>query len=382
MRLSLITDGITPYVIGGMQRHSFFIAKYFAASGIHVDLYHYSESNKYDINLLEFFTEEEKNNIESIVLEFPQHDLMPGHYLKSSYQYATMIYNELTTREKSDFIYAKGFTAWELLKKKSCGMILPPVGVNFHGFEMFQKPPSFRSRIEQMLLRPAVKYNVLNADYVFSYGGKITDIIKSLGVPMSKIIEAHSGVEKEMIRDKHNIKVEDKRKFVFVGRYERRKGIKELISAIKSINNQERCEFHFIGAIPLKQQITATNVFFYGKVTDKMKLTSILDVCDVLICPSHSEGMPNVILEGMARGLAIIATDVGAVSLMVSSKNGWLINSPTTSAIVKAIREAISCDNEKLLNCKINSLNKITEKFNWKSISYNLINTIKQSIKN
>ena len=33
---------------------------------------------------------------------------------------------------------------------------------------------------------------------------------------------------------------------------------------------------------------------------------------DVLICPSYSEGMPNVIIEAAARGLAIIATNVGA----------------------------------------------------------------------
>ena len=30
MRIALITDGIAPYVIGGMQKHSFYLAKYFA----------------------------------------------------------------------------------------------------------------------------------------------------------------------------------------------------------------------------------------------------------------------------------------------------------------------------------------------------------------
>ena len=44
------------------------------------------------------------------------------------------------------------------------------------------------------------------------------------------------------------------------------------------------------------------------------------------MCPSYSEGMPNVIMEAMSRGLAIIATDVGAVSKLVDEENGWLIN--------------------------------------------------------
>ena len=50
-----------------------------------------------------------------------------------------------------------------------------------------------------------------------------------------------------------------------------------------------------------------------------------MDNCDILICPSYSEGMPNVILEGMSRGLAIITTDVGANELLVSNENGKLI---------------------------------------------------------
>jgi hypothetical protein len=29
MRIALITDGIAPYVLGGMQKHSFYLAKYF-----------------------------------------------------------------------------------------------------------------------------------------------------------------------------------------------------------------------------------------------------------------------------------------------------------------------------------------------------------------
>ena len=46
----------------------------------------------------------------------------------------------------------------------------------------------------------------------------------------------------------------------------------------------------------------------------------ILDSADTLVLPSISEGMPNVILEAMSRGLSIIATDVGANSLMVSDQ--------------------------------------------------------------
>ena len=37
MQIALITDGIAPYVLGGMQKHSFYLAKYFAKNKIKKD---------------------------------------------------------------------------------------------------------------------------------------------------------------------------------------------------------------------------------------------------------------------------------------------------------------------------------------------------------
>ena len=70
MRIALITDGISPYVIGGMQKHSFYLAKYFAKHQIQVDLIHYNHSD-FDIKHLEFFTNEEQSYINSIVIPKP-----------------------------------------------------------------------------------------------------------------------------------------------------------------------------------------------------------------------------------------------------------------------------------------------------------------------
>ena len=44
MKIALITDGIYPYVMGGMQKHSYFLAKYLAKNKIKIDLYHYIAS--------------------------------------------------------------------------------------------------------------------------------------------------------------------------------------------------------------------------------------------------------------------------------------------------------------------------------------------------
>ena len=95
---------------------------------------------------------------------------------------------------------------------------------------------------------------------------------------------------------------------------------------------------------------------------------SILRECQVLVCASYAEGMPNVILEGMASGCAVIASDVGAVSLMVNSENGWLIEPGNFTAIKDAMLQAISSSPQELLNKRSLSLQRVRTAFIWEII--------------
>lgn len=376
MKIALLTDGIYPYVIGGMQKHSFYLAKYFSQNNIHVDLYHTNQSN-FDINKLEFFSEDEKKHIRSFVVDFPDFGKMPGHYIRESFEYSKRIFELFKKNASVNFIYAKGFCAWKLLNEKRKGYTCAPIGINFHGYEMFQKASSLKSKIEQHLFfKSPVLYNVRNADFVFSYGGKITEVIHSLGVVRKKIIEIPTGIELNWINE-HISQAGKKRKFVFAGRYERRKGIIELNKALSVLLTKNDFEFHFIGAIPGRNKISAKNIIYHGPISDSDKMKSIFSNCDILVCPSYSEGMPNVILEAMASGLAVIATDVGAVHLMVSEKNGWLIQMPEPGKIKQALLSAINSSEDKLQMMKENSVKKIKEHFLWRNIIPSAIQKIK-----
>ena len=85
------------------------------------------------------------------------------------------------------------------------------------------------------------------------------------------------------------------------------------------------------------------------------------DSCDILICPSYSEGMPNVILEAMSRGLAIIATNVGAIRLLVSEDNGVLLQECKPNLIFDAINNFISMD--KNIDMKTHQQRKLKRDF-------------------
>ena len=89
--------------------------------------------------------------------------------------------------------------------------------------------------------------------------------------------------------------------------------------------------------------------------------------------------MPNVILEAMSRGLAIIATDVGAISEMVCPKNGVLLKDNSPEIISTSILK-ITSDKSILNKLKLNSISKVEEKFNTEIVFQKLLKTIKMSL--
>ena len=369
MKILLLTDGIYPYVIGGMQKHSYYLAKFLAQNKVYVDLFHAVPKDKLDINQINGFSDEELDYITHTSLCFPSEGKYPGHYLKESWKYSIELFSLIKTKlNEYDFVYAKGFTAWKLLAERDKGLKCPPIGVNFHGFEMFQKAFSLKARIEQLMLKKPVEWNCKQADFVFSYGGKITNIIKDkVKINLDKIIELPAAIEKDWVNDKVRERT-DKIKFLFVGRYERRKGIEEINKVLKAIENETRFEFYFIGPIPAQRKVRSKQVHYYGATNDQSMIREIMQNCDILVCPSHSEGMPNVILEAMASGLAIIATDVGAIAQMVNDTNGWLCNVNNLAELKHKIIEAINEPAEKTYKRKVASRDKIKEKFTWNEV--------------
>ena len=296
-----------------------------------------------------------------------------------SYNFSKRVYKDLIKEKPFDFIYAKGFSSWYALKYKSD---LPPIGVQFHGLEMYQPSFTFKSKLENIYLRVPTKIILRNADFIFSYGHKIKKILTSLKIPESKIQIQYGGVDNSYVIRDDKIRSNDlKKRFLFIGRNERRKGYFELKEAITLLNNNINADFGFIGFIKEKDKINKDFIHYYGEVKNESDYYNIIDKHDILIVPSISEGFPTVIIECMSRGLAIIATDVGAIADTVSAKNGTLIPPNDVKSIKIAIENYINLDQKKLLSKKINSLNHIKNNFIWSDLSDQLIQFIEKVIK-
>ncbi len=377
MKVALLTDGIYPYAIGGMQRHSYFLAKYLAQNNVFVRVYHCVFENR-EIDIHNYFTADELKNIEFIEINFNNKIKIPGYYILESYLYSKRIDNHLIKDIRSfDFIYSKGFTAWVLLKNKKNIKNYPKVGIKLHGYEMYQYANNISMRIKHWLLQIPARFVTKNADYVFSYGGKVSDILKTkLHVPINRIVEIPTAIEGELLA-KSITAYHQPLKFVFVGRYEERKGIKELQQAILNLNKENKLfEIIFIGDIPDTLRLKDKNIQYLGKITNYDKIKEILIGCDVLICPSFSEGMPNVIVEAMANGLTVLATDVGAISLLVNKETGFLIQNNLVQTIEMEIKKILGLSKEEIQKKKGQALHHITKNFTWEVIIKDVISKI------
>ncbi len=386
MKILLLADGIYPFVLGGMQKHSYSLAKYLSRSGHRIHLIHYyQEVPVSEPDSMEEFQDFNLGNITFTGIPFKQKNKLPGHYLRSNLAFSDSAWESLKNDiHDFDFIYAQGFTGNRFIHEKLKSSHQVPIGVNFHGFEMFQTAPDFKTKLQHLLFRSRVKWNCRNADFVLSYGGKISELILSLGIGKSKIIESPMGIDDTWLQNESvGIDVIPPRKFLFIGRYERRKGILVLNMAISELlkHESEKFEFHFIGPIPKEKQINSKSIFYHGKINKEKDIRSIVRKCDFLVCASYSEGMPTVILEGMAGGNAIIATDVGAVNMEVTD-NGILLDAPKVELILHALKKGIDCSDAVLKTWKNNSLKNVKNNFKWSKVADDLIEKIKKATGN
>ena len=141
--------------------------------------------------------------------------------------------------------------------------------------------------------------------------------------------------------------------FIFVGHVIESKGINELIDAFLSIEND--ISLTLIGPIQrdYKNQIINLSKRKYNgnwlQIEGEKNRSEVIEKMKNAYClllPSYTEGFPNVILESMACGCPVIATNVGAIPQMLDSnldeKSGICVDKQNVQQLKLAILEIIS----------------------------------------
>jgi len=377
MRVLFLTDGIYPFQLGGMQRHSSILCREFARRGLNLEVVHCGGT---DYSKEAFKSQFESDRIKEVHVVFPKTDSLPGHYIRESKKYSKNIFESVKARLNDfDLVYAQGLTAWYFLKMKKRGAAVPPVFANLHGLNMFQQAFGTRAKVENKLLTPISKYILLNADYVFSFGGKLDELLLDLGVGKKKILLQRNGVETAMIVDQPKRLGNSLKRLVFVGRNDKVKGFDMLLSAFKKVSAHKDIELSVIGPFDQNEFGFVEGVSYLGEIRDHGQLMSLIGEHDCLISSSYSEGLPLAILEAMSQGLAIIGTDVGATASLIDG-NGLLVKQPTEKDLYKAIETVLELTSDELDHMKLKSLEKVNKEFVWSTIIDEQIKLIRTAL--
>lgn len=140
----------------------------------------------------------------------------------------------------------------------------------------------------------------------------------------------------------------DKRRLLFVGRFDRQKGVDILIEALRELRDST---FAYLVGSPVLGDGASLNLPDNVRATGWLSaanLTAYYESADMLVAPSRWEGFGLTAVEAMRAGLPVIATRVGGLAEVVEhGVTGLLVEPNSSAALVSAIRsmgsESLKC---------------------------------------
>ena len=154
----------------------------------------------------------------------------------------------------------------------------------------------------------------------------------------------------------------------FIGRLDPVKRIPDLLVATASLADSFR--LHIFGEGPQRQHLESLidrlgiteRVTLHGAIA---RPQAALARIDLLVLPSEAEGFGLVLIEAMASGVPVLATDVpGICDVVRNGKTGLLVPVASPGALAHAIR-TIAEDAALRRTLARNALEDVRERFTW-----------------
>lgn len=161
--------------------------------------------------------------------------------------------------------------------------------------------------------------------FVVLHSGHAEQLSRSLGVPAQRIHVVGAGYREELFHATGRAADAAKR-LIYIGKYSAAKGLPWLLDAFERLAQRDPdLELHVAGsgsgkeseAIERRMQVLSPRVRLHGQL-DQAALSDLMRRCSVCVLPSFYEGVPLVLVEAMACGCRLVATELpGIVNQLV-----------------------------------------------------------------
>jgi glycosyltransferase involved in cell wall biosynthesis len=244
----------------------------------------------------------------------------------------------------SYYVYPEGYAALSAGKRLGVPVVLGAIGSDINRIP---------DRISAFLTRKALR----EASFVLTVSEHLRDQAIRLGASPERTRAVPNGCDTSVFRlaDRAPARAAlglraESEVVVFVGWIAPTKGLRELVDAVKSLRaSHPDLQLFCIGEGALQAELearaiaagVADRIRFLGRRTS-LEVASWLAAANIFCLPSYAEGCPNSVIEALACGRPVVATNVGGIPELVNSESGILVPPQDSKALAEALSEALS----------------------------------------
>lgn len=195
-------------------------------------------------------------------------------------------------------------------------------------------------------------------------------LLDKVNLQANKISRICNGVDTQKFYPKININKEvndwpfPAENTICIGTIGRMHGVKDQLTLVNAyialVERQpelvQQVRLVIIGDGPLRdraiQQLKKHSLFQYAWIPgERNDVAEIMRCLDIFVLPSQAEGISNTILEAMASGLPVVATDVGGNSELIDhDQTGYLVEKENPQAMADCLLKYVVDQQQRTLH--------------------------------
>lgn len=340
----------------------------------------------------------ERDTIDMVSVYYPRYLRLPGKWFHSISCYSQYwgikkLVRSLIDEFKPNILHTHAATAPGYLGLMIKKMYDLPLICCLRGCDINTYP--FYDRFSMYLTKKLIS----GADQLLSVSNALKKTANTIEKPKREIRVVYNGCDSDtfvfrkeyrtQIRNELGISEKDK-VLIFIGSLSKEKGILELMAAFTKVNST-KANLHLVIIGNGPEQLRIQNIVASHNIETKVhiigcrphdEIPKYLSSADIFALPSHTEGLPNVVLEAMACELPVIATRVGGIPEVVEEgRSGILIDKKNVDSLKDAIESLIK--NESMAKeMGINGRKNVENNFSWYRNAKEVVQTYDEIINN
>ena len=255
----------------------------------------------------------------------------------------------------------------------------------------FIEVKGLRYLLSKMMLRstgyPLTLKLLRRSDKITAVSKGVAQELKGYGLNPDGVDVIRNGVDETVFVPAQ--KKNEDRYILCTGRLTTRKGLFDLIECGRYVRDKYTdVQFVITGKGELLSKLKARveeldikDKFIFTGFVDRENLIKLYQNATIFVLPSHYEGLPTTIIEAMACGLPVVATDIsGNVDVIENGKNGILIPPKSPKKMAGVISTLLEDEVMRELLGK-NARATIEKRFTWNIISDYILQCYKHVLK-